>query len=218
MKFWEEMFSNKVENLENQDSAHDVLHCSRVVITAKKLCAEHSADLNVVIPAAWLHDFVIVNKDDPLRSQASRLSADAAIEYLDSVDYPEQYFENIAHAIESHSYSANITPKTIEAKIVQDADRLDALGAIGIARCLITGSSLKRPIYRVNDPFCKARDPEDHRYTLDHFYTKLFRIADSMQTDSGRAEAQRRVAAMQVYLQQLESEIAPQQDCDCFAQ
>lgn len=193
--------------LADQDAAHDFLHFQRVVRTAKKLCAEQNANINVVVPAAWLHDFISVRKDDPLRSQASRLAAKAAIEYLQSIAYPEQYYDEIAHAIESHSYSADIAPQTIEAKIVQDADRLDALGAIGIARCFIVGGLLDRPIYRAHDPFCELRDPEDKSYTVDHFYQKLFKIVDTLQTESGRAEGQRRKAVMEEFLRQLGREI-----------
>lgn len=209
MKDWEAKFAVKMADLAEQDVAHDMLHFQRVVNTAKQLCEEQDANVNVVVPAAWLHDFVIVPKSDPLRSHASRLSAKAAIEYLQSVNYPEHFYEDIGHAIESHSFSANIPPQTIEAKIVQDADRLDALGAIGIARCFITGGILNRPIYCVHDPFCKERDPDDYLYTVDHFYQKLLQVAASLHTVSGRTEGERRIAVMREFLRQLDREITP---------
>lgn len=208
MREWEKTFSIKMSELAGQDAAHDFLHFQRVVNTAKKLCVGQKANLNIVIPAAWLHDFVIVSKDDPLRSQASRLAATAAIEYLESIGYPATYFSGISHAIESHSFSANIPPETIEAKIVQDADRLDALGAIGIARCFITGGILNRPIYCADDPFCETRPPEDQQYTVDHFFQKLFLIADTLQTAAGRAEGERRKELMKEFMHHMKNEVS----------
>lgn len=191
----------------NEDPAHDLLHFKRVVQTAKKLCAEENANLSVVLPAAWLHDLVIVPKNDPRRKQASKLSAMAALEFLKSVEYPEQYFADIANAIEAHSFSADIEAKTIEAKIVQDADRLDGLGAIGIARCFATAGLLKRPFYSEQDPFCEQRSPDDTKFTVDHFFAKLYKTADSLQTVSGKREGQRRVQSMKKFMTDLGQEI-----------
>lgn len=161
-----------------------------------------------MVPAAWLHDLVIVPKNDPRRSQASRLSARAAIEFLHEISYPEKYFADIAHAIEAHSFSANIPARTLEAQIVQDADRLDGLGAIGIARCFATAGVLKRPFYSDEDPFCVSRPADDQQFTVDHFFAKLFKTAQSLQTKAGRAEGVNRVERMKKYLADLESEIS----------
>ena len=90
---------------------------------------------------------------------------------------------------------------------MQDADRLDALGAVGIARCIAVGAALGRPIYQAGDPFCTAREPDDAGASVDHFYTKLLKLADTMQTEAGRREARQRSDFMQGYLDQLRSEI-----------
>ena len=95
--------------------------------------------------------------------------------------YPEGWARH-PHAIEAHSYSAGIPPQSIEAKVVQDADRLDALGAIGVARCIAVGSALGRPLYQADDPFCSARSPDDSGASVDHFYSKLLKLATTMQT------------------------------------
>lgn len=188
------------------DPAHDFLHFTRVVEMARTLCRLEKGDESVVIPAAWLHDLVNVPKNDPRRSQASRLSAQAAREYLTSVGWTSR-LDEIGHAIECHSFSAAITPRTLEAKIVQDADRLDGLGAIGIARLFIVAGLLKRPIYAEQDPFCRERAVDDAHYTIDHVYKKLFVVAETLQTEAGRAEGARRLATIKDYLKQLESEI-----------
>jgi uncharacterized protein len=212
MKNWETIFSAEIEKIATaEDPAHDFLHFKRVVKTAKLLCQKENAKAEVVIPAAWLHDYVIIPKNDPRRSQASRLSAEAAVKFLESIQYPKEYYADIAHAIECHSFSANITAKTKEAQIVQDADRLDGLGAIGIARCFATAGVLKRAFYSDEDPFCESREPNDGEFTIDHFYKKLFKTAATLQTEAGRIEGQRRVDVMKSYLADLASEFGSNQ-------
>jgi uncharacterized protein len=189
------------------DPAHDFEHFERVSRTAKKLAASENADPRIVIPAAWLHDLVVVPKNDPRRKEASKLSADAAETLLRSFQFPEDLLPWVKHAILCHSFSANIPPQSIEAKVVQDADRLDGLGAIGVARCFVTAGLLKRPLYHTGDPFCETREPNDQLFTLDHFYQKLFKVAQSLQTDSGRAEGIKRLAIMEHYLESLKEEL-----------
>ena len=129
------------------------------------------------------------------------------MQFLATVDYPETLLPEVFHAIEAHSYSANIPTRTLEAAVVQDADRLDSLGAIGIARCLLVGGKLNRPLFHDEDPFCDGREPNDGQYTIDHFYAKLFKLPATMKTDAGRAEAQRRADLMQRYLDDLRKEV-----------
>ncbi|MBK9324311.1 MAG: HD domain-containing protein [Bdellovibrionaceae bacterium] len=205
---WELKFEKRISEIASADDpAHDLLHFRRVVTLAKSLCELEQGNPEVVVPAAWLHDFVIVPKDSPLRSQASQLSATQAIEFLRSIGYPAKFYEEIGHAIAGHSFSANLEVKTIEAKIVQDADRLDGLGAIGIARCFATAGLLKRAFYSPEDPFCDVRSPDDSQFTVDHFFKKLFKTAETMKTASGLAEGRRRVELMKSYLSSLKAEI-----------
>lgn len=208
MTKFEGLFEKRiVEITAGEDPAHDVLHFRRVVRTAKRLCEIEKARPEVVIPAAWLHDFVIVPKNDPRRKLASRLSAEAAVQFLKEISYPEALLGDIAHAIEAHSFSAAIETKTLEAKIVQDADRLDGVGAIGIARCFATAGLLKRPFYSETDPFCETRAVDDLQYTVDHFYAKLFKTVQTLKTASGRIEGQKRLERMKRYLSDLANEI-----------
>lgn len=205
---WEKLFEAKIAKVASSDDpAHDLNHFKRVVTMAKKLCLQENAKAEVVIPAAWLHDLVIVPKNSPLRSQASKMSSEKAVEFLREIGFPREFHQEIAHAIEGHSFSANIEVKTIEAKIVQDADRLDGLGAIGIARCFATAGLMKRSFYQADDPFCENRNPDDQNFTIDHFYQKLFKIAETLKTKSGQTEAVARIQFMKQYLQILKSEI-----------
>ena len=213
MNSWEEIFKKKISEIAtNEDPAHDLLHFERVVATAKVFCEVEKGNPHIIVPAAWLHDFVIVPKNSPLRSQASKIAAEKAIEYLKSVNYPSEFHSEIFHAIEAHSFSANIETKTLEAKIVQDADRLDGVGAIGIARCFATAALLKRPFYFDQDPFCEDREPNDLVFTVDHFYKKLFKTVETLKTESGKQEGKLRAQVMKEYLAQLKREIRAQ-DC-----
>lgn len=208
MEKWEKLFRRKIQDISTTDDpAHDILHIERVVKVAKRLCDQEKGKLEVVIPAAWLHDFITVPKNDSRRSQASLLSSIEAVKFLSSINYSSGYIPEIAHAIEGHSFSANVPTRTLEAKIVQDADRLDALGAIGIARCFATSGVLKRAFYSSSDPFCKIRQPDDSIFTIDHFYKKLFLVAQSLQTEAGKIEGLHRLEVMKKYLTELDLEL-----------
>jgi len=189
------------------DPAHDEQHIARVVATARRLAAGEGADPAIVLPAAWLHDCVTVAKDSPQRAEASRLAAVAATEFLSQIGYPAEALSGIAHAIEAHSFSAGIPPRTIEARVVQDADRLDALGAVGVARTIALGGARGALLYAAVEPFPIMRQPDDRTSVIDHFYTKLLTLADTMQTATGRAEAAARTAFMRDFLAQLGREI-----------
>ena len=206
---WEPRIVQFVSAQPGGDPGHGLVHLRRVVATALALAEEEDARADIVLPAAWLHDCVHVAKDSPDRARASRLAAAQASSFLQAAGYPADKLPDIAHAIEAHSYSAGIPPRTIEAKIVQDADRLDALGAIGIARCIAVGSALGRPLYDPDDPFCERRAPDDGGASVDHFYTKLLTLAATMQTAAGRREAERRTAFLRAFIGQLRTEIAP---------
>ena len=205
----EEQLLDYIKTRTGSDPAHDLNHTLRVISNAKAFAKPESADLNIVLPAAWLHDCVVLPKNSPDRRQSSTYAAKEGIKFLKEINYPNKYLPHIAHAIEAHSFSAGITAQTIEAKIVQDADRIDALGAIGIARCFLVGGELKRPIYSREDPFCEQRNPKDNLYTLDHFYQKLLKISLTMNTETAKIEALRRAEFMRYYLEQLKTEITP---------
>ncbi len=209
---WEHLLEKKIASTDlGDDPAHDLAHFRRVTATARKLCEEEGACWEIVMPAAWLHDLINVPKNDPRRSQASRLSGEAAIRWLSEQGYPEQFHSDIAHAIEAHSFSAKIEPRTLEARIVQDADRLDGLGAIGVARCFAVAGLLRRRLYHPDQPLPKdgpdARPLNDLEFTVDHFYVKLFKTAETLRTPSGRAEGQRRAEFMRQFLNELSREI-----------
>jgi uncharacterized protein len=148
-----------------------------------------------------------VPKTSKNRSLGSKLSADRAIEFLKEIGYSPLLLDEIHHAILAHSYSANVETKTLEAKIVQDADRLDALGALGISRCLMYSAGANRPLYDVDDPFADDRELNENSNAIDHFYTKLATLPSTMKTESGRSIADQRWEYMEGFISQLKSEI-----------
>ena len=190
-----------------QDGAHDLGHVKRVVALAKRIGAGEGAELAVVVPAAWLHDCISVTKDSPHRSQASLLAADEAVRFLEKVRYPVCHMPGIYHAIEAHSFSRGKQPETLEAKVVQDADRLDAIGALGIARCFLTGGAMGSAMFHGDDPFGAERALDDKAYAVDHFYLKLLTLKDSLHTDAARHEAEERHGVMLYFLDALRLEL-----------
>lgn len=207
LRAWEPQFAAFLAQGAPGDAAHDAEHIRRVVSNARRLAASEGADLAVVLPAAWLHDCVHVPKSSPLRAQASTLAAEAAGAWLREQGYPETLVPAVAHAIAAHSFSAGIAPRTLEAQVVQDADRLDSLGAVGVARCLMLGGAMGKPLYDPDDPFWSSRPPDDASFVIDHFPRKLLRLADTMQTASARAEARARTDFLRQFLDQLSLEV-----------
>jgi uncharacterized protein len=191
------------------DPAHDLGHLRRVLSMARRIAgAEGAHDARVLTASALLHDLVNLPKDHPDRAKASTLSADAAVKALAGKDFSDDQLQSIAHAIAAHSYSAAIPPQTPEARALQDADRLDALGAIGLARMFAVSGGLGRALYDPEDPMALNRALDDKAFALDHLETKLFGLALTMQTETGRAIAEERAEWMHSFRTRLLSEIA----------
>lgn len=176
------------------DGAHDSAHLDRVWRNAEVLLAHHpEADVLVVLAASYLHDLVNLPKNDPARDQASRRSALLAREELALLDFPADKLDGVAHAIEAHSFSAAIPATTIEAQIVQDADRLDGLGLVGLARMFYIAGRMESGLAHPADPLGEARDFDDRRYALDHIVVKLDKLPGMMQTAAARALGRERL-------------------------
>ncbi len=146
----------------------------------------------VILTACYFHDIVSLAKDHPQRQRSSILAAEETRRLLreEFVQFPAEKIEAVCHAIAAHSFSAQIAPLTTEAKIVQDADRLEALGAIGLARVFAVSGALGVALFDGEDPFAQHRPLDDKRYALDHFQTKLLKLPQTMQTARGKQLAQ----------------------------
>ncbi|MHC8410213.1 HD domain-containing protein [Pseudomonas sp. Hz4] len=191
----------------SEDGAHDLSHLQRVWHNVRTLHAEEGGDLEVLLAAVLLHDCVAVEKNSPLRSQASRLAAEKASIVLADMAWPSETVNAVAHAIEAHSFSANIAPTTLEAKIMQDADRLDSLGMLGVARTFYIAGRMGSALYDPQDPEAKEREYDDKRFCLDHFQTKLLHLADGFQTTTGQRLAQIRHERLKGFMVLFKEEI-----------
>lgn len=178
----------KVQPEYGLDGAHDAGHLARVWRNCQRIAAAEpgGADMEILLAASYLHDLVNLPKDSPDRALASRFSAARATGYLSATGFPPEKLGALAHAIEAHSFSAGITPQTLEAAILQDADRLEALGAIGIARMFWVAGATGRALFDPDDPLALRRPLDDTRFSLDHIEVKLRRVAQRMNTETGR--------------------------------
>lgn len=192
---------------EGADAAHDWQHVSRVRESAVHLARSAGADLVVCETAALLHELFNYPKGHPDSRRSGEVCAEraAALMILHGVD--PAVVEAVRYAIAVHPFSLGVTPDTLEAKVLQDADRLDAIGAIGVARCFATCADMKRPFYDPDDPWCDRREPDDKLWGVDHFAKKLLRLEGIFHTDAARALARARTAFMRAYLDQLAGEI-----------
>jgi uncharacterized protein len=199
----------------SSEPAHDYLHVLRVTASARHIAEREGARLAIVVPSALLHELFNYPKGHPDSPRSGEVCAEHARTVLEEVNASHpgtcalEVLDAVATCIREHPFSRGILPATIEGKVLQDADRLDAIGAIGIARCMATCAEMRRPFYSLTDPFCTERAPDDKAWGIDHFYTKLLRIPDVLHTPTARAMAAERVHAMKDFLAQLGREIAP---------
>lgn len=191
----------------SNDPAHGWEHVKRVYELALHIVEQEGGDRLIVGAAALMHDLGRADPGNGSLHHAER-SLELASELLPAYHVSRTTQEAILHAIQAHSYSRGSQPKTLEAHIVRDADRLDALGAIGIMRWAMTAATLHTPHnYHPADPFAEHRAFDDHNFVLDHFFAKLLKLSDTITTRSGRVLAQQRVAFMQTYLAEFKREL-----------
>ena len=192
---------------EKNDPAHDFMHIMRVYKNAEKICKLEKANRKLVLVSVLLHDIVKKTDSDKRSKSSADLSADKAILILKKLQFSENEIVIVAEAIRNHSFTKGKTSTSIEGRILQDADRLDALGAVGIARVFSVSGSKKRQFYQLNDPFLKNRKPNDKKWALDHFFKKLLLLEKLMNTKAGKIEAKKRTSVLKSYLKDLEKEI-----------
>ena len=204
-----DLIKNEVIDIIDNDPAHDFEHVMRVYNNAKKIAKKEKANQKLVLSAVLLHDIVSYPKSSKRSKFSSIDSAKKSKIILKKYGFSKEEIIIISDAIVEHSFSQNMVPQTLEGKILQDADRLDALGAIGIARVFATSGSLNRPFYNIDDPFCNKRNPDDNLWAVDHFFNKLLKLESMMNTESGKIEAKKRTKVLQTFLKQLKNEVQP---------
>ena len=191
----------------DDDPGHDLAHALRVARWTVVIGEPIGVDPREAVAAALLHDVVNVPKDSPDRHLASERSEAVARAELPAYGFDAEAVERIAAAVRDHSFSRGAVPETPLGRALQDADRLEALGALGLFRCISTGARMGARYFDDDDPFARSRALDDRAYSVDHFYVKLLGLPDTMQTEVGRAEARRRAAFVEQTLAQLAAEL-----------
>jgi len=190
-------------------SGHDYSHVRRVHALCCRLAEMEGAavERQVLEAAAWLHDLGREwERRDPSIDHAVK-SAELAEPMLREAGFPERDIPKVLYAIRVHRFSGGVVPETLEAKLLQDADRIDASGALGVAMTFAYGGAHGRMLYDPEDPFAEKRMLDDGVWSLDHFYTKILTLGDTLHTESARAMARERAAFTRTFLEQMRREI-----------
>lgn len=208
---WEQLFCEyfSLSNEHQTDASHDLSHFRRVAETAKQIAKYEKGyvDPLIILAAAYFHDVVSLPKNHPENCFSSRYSAVKAKDILENMSFPQEKIPPACRAIETHSFSAGLTPETIEAKIIQDADRMESLGALGVMRTFYVSGRLQRAPFDPEDMFAKNRPLNDKLFGLDHFYCKLFKLPSMLQTEGGRAIASKRIEFLHYFVNELEKDV-----------
>jgi len=193
----------------DSDTVHDFDHVLRVLALTGRIGPSENAQMEIVRTATLLHDIG--------RYQAETLEIDHAV-YAASqaaailADYPTDMVEAVTHAIAAHRFRTQPAPRTIEAQVLFDADKLDAIGAIGIARAFAYGGAHSQRLWAPSEDIDLQRwlregdDPESHT-PVHEFVVKLSRIREMLFTETGRAVAEERHAYMVSYFERLDAEV-----------
>ncbi len=211
-KLWERILST----LSHDDLAHDWLHVQRVTTWCIRLAKETGDSEDLAGAAGLLHDLINIPKESDLRSMGSELSAQAGVKYLIEVGYSPEEIDTITQAISTCSWSSGKYPTNEIGKILQDADRLDAIGAIGVMRNIACAQAMRSrkhtgTLYNPTNPIPWSVPTEqlnDKEHALDHFFCKLLNLTDTMHTALAREEANRRHQWMLDFLKEVDIELS----------
>lgn len=196
------------EYISKDDPSHDFLHHERVLSLALSIAKTENADLDIIIPAALFHDAVNYPKNDPRSRGAAEESAVLVGRVLKKIKaFPRKKILLVQTAIAQCSFSKGIMPELLESKILQDADRLEATGAIAIMRTFSSTGQMKRSFYHAKDPFAKARELAPFEHGLDLFYVRLLKVEKMMHTRLAKSIAKRRTKFLHDFLAELKLEL-----------
>jgi uncharacterized protein len=207
MNILQEMIDEVRPYYENQDNGHDWSHIKRVLKTLDLMAQKNEGNAEILNYSGLLHDIVNIPKNHPDRKRASELASMKAEKLLQKYQVDSKIISQVSLAILEHSYSKGSTPSSPEAACLQDADRLDAIGAIGILRCASVAQKMNALYYHVDDPWAQNRKRDDSKFMLDHYFEKLLKLPHLMNTKTGIKLAKSRVKFMEIFLKQLRGEI-----------
>lgn len=205
-KLRELLINTALRYVSKNDVSHDMLHAKRVLINVEAIGPKEKADMDVLVPAALFHDLIVSSKKSPKAKTDAHRSAPLARKILNKLGYGKGKIDKVCYAIETCSFSKGIIPDTLEAKILQDADRLEATGAIGIMRTFGSAGSMKVPFYDETDIFAESRKPGDV-CAFDLFYKRLLIVKDTMYTKTAKTIAERRTKFLYDFINEFKKEL-----------
>jgi uncharacterized protein len=214
---WARLVARARQRAEGAEPAHDWFHVERVVANAITIATSENANVAIAATAALLHELFNLPKSHPDSSSAGDVCAEHARAVLLGEGAPADIVEPVVSAIRDHAFSKAVIPEALESRVLQDADRLDAIGAIGLARMWATCAEMKRPFYAPDDPFCATRPPDDKSWGLDHVFKKLLVVPERLHLPTSRRLADGRVRFLRDFVEQLRSEIAPVHGANALA-
>lgn len=198
-----ELIAKSKENIKDEDPSHDFLHAVRILNLSEAIAGSEGGDSDIIVPAALFHDVVIYPKNDPRSPMASIESAALARKILTELAwFPKDKIEAVAKVIERCSFSKNLQKERLEEYIVQDADLLESLGAIAVARTFSSSGQLGRFFYELNDPRGSHRELNAKKYALDLFGTRLFQAKERLHTKTAKQMAERREKFLHVFYEE----------------
>jgi len=191
------------------DPSHDIDHALRVLSLSEKIAKVEKADLDVIVPASLFHDVISYPKDHPKRL----LSAEESAKFIKNILKKDNIFskekiDKVYKAIRACSFTKGIKPTFLEAKILQDADSLESMGAISIMRTFASTGVMNRRFYDPRDPFCRKRKPNDAKFALDLFFTRLLMVQKRLHTKTAKNIAKKRVRFLRLFLAEFNFELA----------
>ena len=209
-KLWEYIQSSLASE---KDLAHDNLHIQRVYQWARRIAVSIGVDEDLAGATALIHDIVNIPKESQFRSDGSILSAKLGADILPQVGYQTLEILQIVEAVRTCSWSRGLEPTSLLGQVLQDADRLDAIGAIGIARNIACAQAMRSrgnegAFYCSEDPRgTTGRKYNDKQYAIDHYEVKLLRLVEGFHSDLAKKEAARRHVFLKIFLEQLFQDI-----------
>ncbi len=196
------------KHIPKDDPSHDLAHIKRVVTMAIHIAEKEHADRDIVTAAAFFHDLVTYQKNDPRSKFATEESAKLAEEILANEPlFPSEKIPSVITCILECSWSKGLQASSLESHVLQDADRLEASGAISLMRTFSSGGQMNIPLYSKEDPFCEQKVPEGITASLNLLYQRLLVVPERLHTQTAKDMVVRRHEFLKQFEQELKLEL-----------
>lgn len=197
------------KEIKTHDPSHDFAHAFRVLKNAEIISKKEKADIDIIIPASLFHDLIVYPKYLPESKFEHEESAEKAGCILEKIkEYPKNKIDMVKECIRTCSFSKGVKHIILEAQVLQDADGLEATGAVSIMRTFASSGNWGRPFYHLDDPFCKNRKADANKYSLDLFFVRLLKVHDRMYTQTAKKISLRRTKFLRKFLDELKDELS----------